>query len=54
MVNNLPKGRLMRRTLPGRHLLGRIDPQGLFREEFAAHQLVGGVTDHQGYDGYPG
>ncbi len=32
----------------------RIDPQGSFKEELAAHQLVGGVTDHQGYDGYPG
>lgn len=44
----------MRRILPERHLLGKRDPQGSFREKLAAHQLVGGVTDHQGYDGYPG
>ena len=28
-------------------------PQGSFEEEFASYQLVGGVTAHQGYDGYP-
>ena len=26
-------------------------PQGLFKEDLAAYQLVGGVTAHQGDDG---
>ena len=43
----------MRHIIPGRHLPGMKGPQGPLREGLAAYQLVGGVTAHQGYDGYP-
>ena len=36
-----------------RQRLVRKAATAALRERPAAHQLVGGVTDHQGYDGYP-
>ena len=53
MANNAAKAVLIRRTIPWGHLRGMIGPQGPFEEGLAAHQLVGEVTAHQGYDGYP-
>jgi hypothetical protein len=53
MADNQSKDWLIRRTFPERHLLGKIGPQGSLKEGPASHQLVGGVIDHQGYDGYP-
>jgi hypothetical protein len=51
MGDNLEKFRLIPHTISLRHLKGMKGPQGSFEEEFAAYQLVGGVIDHQGYDG---
>ncbi len=51
MEDNLTKVELILHTILLRHLRGMKGPQGLFEEEFAAYQLVGGVIDHQGYDG---
>ena len=51
MEDNLTKVELILHTILLRHLKGMKGPQGSFEEEFAAYQLVGGVIDHQGYDG---
>ena len=51
MEDNPTKVRLILRTMEKRHLFSMKGPQGLFREDLAAYQLVGGVIDHQGYDG---
>ena len=51
MEDNLKKFRLILHTIFSEHSEGMKGPQGSFEEKFAAYQLVGGVTDHQGYDG---
>ena len=53
MVNNAAKAVLIHRMITGWHHPVMRDPQGSFEEGLAAHQLVGEVTAHQGYDGYP-
>ena len=51
MGDNRAKVWLIPHTILSEHSEGMKGPQGSFEEEFAAYQLVGGVTDHQGYDG---
>ena len=51
MGDNLAKVGLIPHIIPLKHFEGMKGPQGSFEEGFAAYQLVGGVTDHQGYDG---
>ena len=51
MGDNQAKVWLIPHTILSRHLEGMKGPQGSFEEEFKSYQLVGGVTDHQGYDG---
>ncbi len=51
MEDNLTKVELILHIILWRHLRRMKGPQGSFEEEFKPYQLVGGVTDHQGYDG---
>ena len=51
MEDNLAKAWLILHIILSEHSEAMKGPQGSFEEEFAAYQLVGGVTDHQGYDG---
>ena len=50
LVNNPPKGGLIHDIVPPPYGSGMKVPA--VREEPMAHQLVGGVKAHQGYDGY--
>ena len=51
MGDNPTKVELIPHTIFTEHSEGMKGPQGSFEEEFTAYQLVGGVKDHQGYDG---
>ena len=51
MGDNLAKVGLIPHTILSKHFEGMKGPQGSIEEGFAAYQLVGGVTDHQGNDG---
>ena len=51
MGDNRAKVWLIPHTISLKHFKGMKGPQGSFEEEFTAYQLVGGVKDHQGYDG---
>ena len=51
MGDNLAKVGLIPHTTHLKHFEWMKGPQGSFEEEFESYQLVGGVTDHQGYDG---
>ena len=50
LVNNLPKGGLIHDIASQAYACAVKAPA--VRERPMAHQLVGGVTAHQGYDGY--
>ncbi len=49
--DNSGKPELIPRKATSRHRDGVKAPQGALQEESTAYQLVGGVKDHQGYDG---
>ncbi len=51
MGDNQAKVWLIPHTILLEHSERMKGPQGSFEEEFAAYQLVGGITAHQGYDG---